>query len=55
MLFVAGDDDAAKNVVSKLIEDIGFKSVDTGSLREGEQQPGSLIYNNPMNVTQTLV
>lgn len=43
VLFVAGDDDAAKNVVSKLIEDIGFKSVDTGSLREGEQQPGSLI------------
>jgi 8-hydroxy-5-deazaflavin:NADPH oxidoreductase len=47
VLFVAGDGDASKNVVSKLIEDIGFKTVDTGSLREGsrKQQPGSLVYN----------
>ena len=52
VLFVAGDDAAPKDVVSKLIEDIGFKAVDTGSLRDGgrKQQPGSLIYNNPMNV-----
>jgi 8-hydroxy-5-deazaflavin:NADPH oxidoreductase len=52
VLFVAGDDAAAKEVVSKLIEDIGFKAVDTGSLREGgrKQQPDSPIYNNPMNV-----
>ncbi len=41
-----------KDVVSKLIEDIGFKAVDSGSLREGgrKQQPGSPIYNNPMTV-----
>jgi predicted dinucleotide-binding enzyme len=34
-------------MISKLIEDIGFKAVDTGSLREGgrKQQPGSLVYN----------
>ena len=49
-IFVAGDDLEAKATVSKLIEDIGFAPVDTGSLREGghKQQPGSPIYNNPM-------
>jgi predicted dinucleotide-binding enzyme len=49
VLFVAGDDAAAK-VVSNLIEVIGFKPVDAGSLREGgrKQQPESPIYNNPM-------
>jgi predicted dinucleotide-binding enzyme len=49
-IFVAGDDPKAKAVVSRLIEDIGFASVDSGSLREGgrKQQPGSPIYNNPM-------
>lgn len=51
-LIVAGDDINAKAEVSKLIEDIGFVAVDTGSLREGgrKQQPGSPIYNNPMTV-----
>jgi 8-hydroxy-5-deazaflavin:NADPH oxidoreductase len=49
-IFVAGDDFDANATVSKLIEDIGFVSLDTGSLREGgrKQQPGSPIYNNPM-------
>jgi 8-hydroxy-5-deazaflavin:NADPH oxidoreductase len=49
-IFIAGDDSNAKATVSKLIEDIGFAPVDTGSLREGgrKQQPGSPIYNNPM-------
>lgn len=49
-IFVAGDDSNAKATVSKLIEDIGFAPVDTGSMREGgrKQQPGSRIYNNPM-------
>lgn len=44
------DDFEAKTNVSKLIEDIGFAPVDTGSLKEGgrKQQPGSPIYNNPM-------
>lgn len=52
VLFIAGDDIHAKAEVSKLIEDIGFVAVDTGSLREGgrKQQPGSPIYNNPMTV-----
>jgi 8-hydroxy-5-deazaflavin:NADPH oxidoreductase len=49
-IFVAGNDTNAKAIVSKLIDDIGFAPVDTGSLREGgrKQQPGSPVYNNPM-------
>ena len=52
VLFVAGDDAQAKSIVSKLIDEIGFTPVDTGSLREGgrKQQPGSEIYNNPMTL-----
>ncbi len=54
VLFVAGDDTGAKAVVSKLIEEIGFAPVDTGSLRKGGrlQQPGSPIYNKPLTVEQ---
>jgi 8-hydroxy-5-deazaflavin:NADPH oxidoreductase len=54
VLFVAGDDSEAKAVVAKLIEDIGFATVDTGFLREGGrlQQPGSPIYNVPMTVEE---
>jgi 8-hydroxy-5-deazaflavin:NADPH oxidoreductase len=49
-IFVAGNDTNAKAIVSKLIDDIGFAPVDTGSLREGgrKQQPDSPVYNNPM-------
>ena len=49
-LFVAGDDGGAKAIVSRLIEEIGFAPVDTGSLHDGGllQQPGSRIYNHPM-------
>ena len=51
VLFVAGDDAEAKSVMSQLIEQIGFAPVDTGSLGNGgsKQQPGSPIYNVPMN------
>jgi len=53
-LFVAGDDAAAKAVVSKLIEEIGFTPVDSGSLRVGgrRQQPGSPIYNKQMHAEE---
>jgi predicted dinucleotide-binding enzyme len=46
-IFVAGDDEEAKQIVSRLIEEIGFAPVDTGSLKEGgrRQQPNSDIYN----------
>jgi predicted dinucleotide-binding enzyme len=49
-IFVAGDDQYAKDVVSKLIDEIGFDAIDTGSLAEGgrKQQPGSAIYNVPL-------
>ncbi|MGI8551969.1 MAG: NADPH-dependent F420 reductase [Dehalococcoidia bacterium] len=54
VLFVAGDDTGAKDAVSRLIDEIGFASVDTGTIREGgrRQQPGSPIYNKPMTVDQ---
>jgi predicted dinucleotide-binding enzyme len=53
-IFVAGDDDGAKAIVMKLIEQIGFAPVDTGSLREGgkRQEPGSAIYNRPLTGRQ---
>jgi predicted dinucleotide-binding enzyme len=54
VLFVAGDDAEAKAVVSRLIEQIGFTPVDTGSLAVGgrKQQPGSPIYNRPITEAQ---
>jgi predicted dinucleotide-binding enzyme len=49
-IFLAGDDGEAKARVAKLIDEIGFAPVDTGSLVDGGrmQQPGSAIYNRPM-------
>ena len=54
VIFIAGDDAAAKAAVAKLIDDIGFASIDTGALREGgrRQQPGSPIYGRPMNLRE---
>jgi len=48
-VFVAGDDAGAKAIVSRLIEDIGFAPVDTGSLHDGGllQQPDGPLYNHP--------
>ena len=53
-LFLAGDDAEAKALVSGLIEEIGFASVDTGSLAEGgrRQQPGSPIYTEPVTESE---
>ncbi len=50
-IYVAGDDADAKLVIARLIEEIGFAAVDTGSLREGGlmQQPDSPIYNKTYN------
>jgi len=50
-IYVAGDDAEAKSVVERLIEEIGFVPVDTGSLREGGrmQEPDSPIYNQTYN------
>jgi 8-hydroxy-5-deazaflavin:NADPH oxidoreductase len=53
VLFVAGDDEETKSIVSYLIEEIGFTPVDAGSLSEGrKQEPGSPIYNVPMHQQQ---
>jgi predicted dinucleotide-binding enzyme len=50
-IYVAGDDADAKDVVARLIEEIGFTALDTGSLREGGrmQEPDSPIYNKTYN------
>lgn len=49
-VFLAGDDADARATVARLIEEIGFAPVDTGSLREGgrRQQPGSDVYDRAM-------
>lgn len=51
-IFVSGDDPQAKEVVMRLIEDIGFGPVDMGGLIEGgaSQQPDAPVYNKPMTV-----
>jgi predicted dinucleotide-binding enzyme len=53
-IFLAGDDPEAKVAVAKLIEDIGFAAIDTGSLRDGgrRQEPGSPIYGRPLTARQ---
>jgi predicted dinucleotide-binding enzyme len=53
-IFIAGDDSEAKEVVAKLIEEIGFAAVDTGFLRDGgkRQQPGSPIYNQTLTAEE---
>jgi 8-hydroxy-5-deazaflavin:NADPH oxidoreductase len=52
-IYVAGDDTEAKTVVSKLVEEMGFAPVDTGSLANSKvQEPGAAIYNNPMKAKE---
>lgn len=42
---VAGDDDRAKSVVLKLVDEIGFDGVDAGHLDDSwRQQPGTPVY-----------
>ena len=45
-IFIASDDAEAKSTVSKLVEEVGFVPIDTGSLKDGGrmQQPNSPIY-----------
>lgn len=53
-IFIASDDEEAKKRAAKLIEDIGFASVDTGDLQDGgrAQQPGSAIYNRDLTASE---
>ncbi len=46
---VAGDDDAAKQQVMKLVAELGFDAVDDGSLHESwRQQPGTPVYGTDL-------
>lgn len=48
---VAGDDANAKQVVMKLIDELGFDSVDAGELDESwKQQPGTPVYATDLDV-----
>lgn len=48
---VAGDDDRAKSVVLKLIDELGFDGVDAGKLDESwRQQPGTPVYGTDFDV-----
>jgi 8-hydroxy-5-deazaflavin:NADPH oxidoreductase len=51
---VAGDDATAKAKISKLIEEIGFGPLDTGSLREGSRLQGvtGVLYNRELTVNE---
>lgn len=54
VIFVAGDDKESKNLVSNLIEEIGFAAYDMGSLREGgkNQEPNTAIYNRNLTTNE---
>ena len=48
---IAGDDPAAKAVVSQLIDDMGFDPLDAGSIAESwRQQPGSAVYATNLDI-----
>jgi 8-hydroxy-5-deazaflavin:NADPH oxidoreductase len=53
-IFIAGDDSEAKEIVARLIEEIGFAAVDTGFLHEGgrSQQPGTDVYNKDVTAKE---
>ena len=48
---VAGDDSRAKDVVIRLLDELGFDGVDAGSLDESwRQQPGTPVYGTDLDV-----
>jgi hypothetical protein len=48
---VSGDDKAAKSIVLKLIDELGFDGVDAGGLDESwRQQPGTPVYTKDLDV-----
>ena len=50
---IAGDDEQSKEVVSILVDDSGFDSLDYGSLEDSwRQQPGSPVYCTDLTLTQ---
>ena len=53
-IFIAGDDEEATRTAARLIEEIGFAAVDTGSLGEGgrRQQVGAPVYNKELSARE---
>ncbi len=53
-IFIASDDSEAKEIVAKLIDEIGFVAVDTGFLADGGrlQQVGTRIYNQELSAKE---
>ncbi len=50
---ISGDDEKAKKIVSKLINDIGFDTVDAGNLLESwRHQPGTPAYCTELNTAE---
>jgi 8-hydroxy-5-deazaflavin:NADPH oxidoreductase len=51
---MAGDDAAAKSVVARLIDEIGFDAYDVGNLAQGGRkiQPGSTIYTANLTASE---
>ena len=54
VIFLAGDDAAAKKTVARLVEQIGFAPLDTGPLHTGGrmQEPDSPLYNRPFTLEE---
>ena len=53
ILPVSGDDISSKELVSSLVNDSGFDSLDIGSLRDSwQQQPGSPVYCTDLTLAQ---
>ncbi len=51
---VAGDDAAAKHVVLRLVDELGFDPVDAGGLDESwRQQPGTPVYGQKLDAAAT--
>ena len=47
---VAGDDEGAKGIVIRLVEELGFDGVDAGSLDDSwRQQPGTPVYGTDLD------
>jgi predicted dinucleotide-binding enzyme len=50
---IAGDDPAAKAVVSRLVDELGFDAVDAGGLDESwRQQPGTPVYGADLDAVE---
>lgn len=55
VIFVSGDDDEAKRIVSDLIEQIGFAPYDLGPLSGSAiQQPDSAVYNKSITISEAM-